>query len=290
MIKLVAVDLDGTFLNSKRHVSLENKEMIDKIQNMGIRFVTNSGRTYEGVRHVLDDTNIQCESICMNGASVYNKEGKLIKACYMKKEDVMDIISYVDMKEFFVEFNTNAGTCIAIKKEEAESFLRGWISLYNSGDISAIEEEEIYQDIMRLRKSFIYISNVSEIFDRGYQVFKIAISHKDTNKISELREKLSLNSNLSVSASFHTNIEITDKRADKGIALEQYAKEHGIKMEEVMCFGDSLNDYSMLKREFGYTVAMENAIEPIKEVAKFHTLTNDESGVAKFIQKIVFDE
>lgn len=288
MIKLVAVDLDGTFLNSKRHVSIDNKEMIDKIQGMGIHFVTNSGRTYEGVRHVLDETNIQCESICMNGASVYNKEGKLIKACYMRKEDVMDIISSLDMKEFFVEFNTDAGTCIAIKKEQAEVFLREWISLYNSGDISAIEEEEIYQDMIRLRNNFIYISDASEIFNRGYQVFKIAISHKDTKKISELREKLSLNSNISVSASFHTNIEITDKSADKGIALEQYAKDHGIKMEEVMCFGDSLNDYSMLKRDFGYTVAMENAIEPIKKVAKFHTLTNDENGVATFIEDIVF--
>lgn len=290
MVKLIAVDLDGTLLNSKRQVSKENKEMIEKIQSMGIRFITNSGRTYDGVRHVLDDTGILCESICTNGASVYNQEGSLIKACFMRKEDVIEIISSIDTNEYFIEFNTDAGTCVTIPKDKAEEFIRGWLALYNSGDVGAIQEEEINNDVKRLSESFIYVNNVNEIFEKDYQVFKISISNKDTNKIKELREKLSQNSNISVSASFHTNIEITDKKADKGLALEQYANDHHIKMEEVMCFGDSLNDYSMLKRDFGYTVAMQNAIEPIKKVAKYQTVTNDEHGVAEFIRKIVFED
>jgi Cof subfamily protein (haloacid dehalogenase superfamily) len=289
MVKLIAVDLDGTFLTSKRQVSKENREMIEKIQSMGIRFVTNSGRTYDGTRYVLNDANIICDSICMNGASIYNKEGKLIKASFMSKEDVLDIVSQIDLKEYFVEFNTDAGTCIMVSKEQAEAFIRGWMSLYNNGDISAIEEEELNRDLIRLKDSFVYINEVKDMFDRGYQIFKIAISHKDTEKISKLREKLSYNSNISVSASFHTNIEITDKMADKGLSLEHYAKENNIKMEEVMAFGDSLNDYSMLKRDFGYTVAMENAIEPIKQIAKYKTIKNDEHGVAYFINKIVLD-
>lgn len=289
MVKLIAVDLDGTFLNSKRQVSRENREMIEKIQSMGIRFVTNSGRTYDGVRYVLNDANIICDSICMNGASIYDKEGNLKKACFMRKEDVLDIISSIDLKEFFIEFNTDAGTCIMASKKQAEAFIRGWMSLYNSGDTSAIEEEEIDRDIARLKDSFIYINEVNDIFERGYQIFKIAISHKDTEKISKLREELSQNPNISVSASFHTNIEITDNKADKGLALEQYAKNNNIKMEEVMAFGDSLNDYSMLKRDFGYTVAMENAIEPIKKIAKYQTIKNDEHGVAHFIKKVVLN-
>lgn len=288
MVKLVAVDLDGTFLSSKRKVSKENKEAIEKIQEMGILFVTNSGRTYDGVRHVLDGANIICESICMNGASIYNKEGKLLEAHYMAKEDVLDIVASIDLEDYFIEFNTSAGTCITITEEEAHDFLRSMISLYDDGN-TKVDEEELMRDVLRFKSNFVYIKDVKDIFERGYEVFKIAISHKDTEKISQLRTKLSLNSNISVSASFHTNIEITDKQADKGFTLERYAKEHGIKMEEVMCFGDSLNDFSMLQRNFGYTVAMQNAIEPIKEIAKYQTLTNDENGVATFIQKVILE-
>ena len=88
---------------------------------------------------------------------------------------------------------------------------------------------------------------------------------------------------------FDTNIEITDKNANKGVALEAYAKEHNIKMEEVMAFGDSLNDYSMLSKDFGYTVAMGNATQKIKKTAKYITKTNDEDGVAKVIEKFILN-
>lgn len=288
MIKLVAVDLDGTFLNSKREVSKENRDIVKRLQERGIQFITNSGRTYDGTRAVIDQTDIICDSICMNGASVYDKDGNLIRSYFMKEEDVKNIVSEIDLGEYFIEFNTDAGTCINVSQEKAEDFIRESISLYNNWNGSVVEEEEILRDIKRLKGKFISVLDVNEIFERGYQVFKVVISHRDTKKIEALRNQLSQNTNIAVSASFATNIEITDRSADKGLALEQYAKEHGIKMEEVVAFGDSLNDYSMLKREFGYTVAMKNAIEPIQEIARYQTLTNDEHGVADFIKKIIF--
>ncbi|WP_099469883.1 HAD family hydrolase [Konateibacter massiliensis] len=290
MVKLVAVDLDGTFLNNRRDVSKENREMVKKLQSMGVKFITNSGRTYEGVRHVLDGSQIECESICMNGAAVYNKEGKIVKACFMKKEDVLAIASRIGEEDYFIEYNTDAGTCVTVSPDEAEASIRGWMSLYNNGNTGMITKEEMDRDLKRIKADFIYIDKVEDIFERGYQVFKIAISHVDTEKIKRIREELSQNSNIAVSASFHTNVEITDKSADKGLALEQYAKENNILMEEVVAFGDSLNDYSMLKRNFGYTVAMKNAMEEIKKVAKYQTRTNDEHGVSHFVNRVISGE
>lgn len=161
------------------------------------------------------------------------------------------------------------------------------MSCYNSGIISDIEREEMERDIKRIKESFTYVKDIDEIYEKGYKICKLSISNRDTDKISNLRQKLSQNPNLSVAASFDTNIEITDKNANKGLALEAYAKEHNIKMEEVMAFGDSLNDYSMLSRDFGYTVAMGNAIDKIKKAAKYITNTNDEDGVACFVKKII---
>ena len=77
-------------------------------------------------------------------------------------------------------------------------------------------------------------------------------------------------------------IEITQKDAQKGKALEHLCRYLGIYMEEVMAIGDNENDHSMLVRA-GYPIAMGNANEEIKKIAKYVTASNDESGVAKAI-------
>ncbi|MFA9376478.1 MAG: Cof-type HAD-IIB family hydrolase [Lachnotalea sp.] len=289
MVKLVAVDLDGTFLNSQREVSKRNIETIKQIQKMGIKFITNTGRDYGGVKTVLSKSQIECDYICMNGGAVFNSEGELVRVNDMNREDVTSLLNSVNQDEYYIDINTDQGNCVTIPKEQAEEYIIGWMGCYNNGDITKIDKREMERDLARLKESFLYIKDIDEIYEKGHKVCKISISHRDTDRILKLRQELSLNQNISVAASFDTNIEITDKFADKGLALEAYAKENNIKMSEVMAFGDSLNDYSMLSRDFGYTVAMGNATEEIKKTAKFITKTNDEDGVASFIHEIIFN-
>lgn len=65
-----------------------------------------------------------------------------------------------------------------------------------------------------------------------------------------------------------------DVSAQKGPVLKKYIESLGYSMDEVMVFGDSLNDYSMLSMDFGATVAMENADSKLKRVAKYTTKSN----------------
>ena len=58
-------------------------------------------------------------------------------------------------------------------------------------------------------------------------------------------------------------------------------------MDEVMVLGDSLNDYSMMEMDFGATIAMANADEEIKKVAKYMTKSNQEDGVAYVIDEML---
>ena len=90
--------------------------------------------------------------------------------------------------------------------------------------------------------------------------------------------------NLVVTSSFKTNIEVTHKDAQKGIALQYYADTLGISMDEVFAIGDNSNDVSMLKLA-GYSVAMGNANQEAMNTAKFQTDDNKHGGVAKAIQK-----
>ena len=90
--------------------------------------------------------------------------------------------------------------------------------------------------------------------------------------------------NLVVTSSFKTNIEITHKDAQKGIALQYYAGTLGISMDEVFAIGDNSNDVSMLKLA-GYSVAMGNSNKEAMNNAKYQTDDNKHGGVAKAIQK-----
>ena len=90
-----------------------------------------------------------------------------------------------------------------------------------------------------------------------------------------------------MASSFILNQEITEVRAQKGPVLKEYIESLGYTMDEVMVLGDSFNDYSMLSMDFGATVAMENSVPGIKEVAKYITRSNEELGVAWAIDQAI---
>ncbi|TBW67837.1 HAD hydrolase family protein, partial [Staphylococcus lugdunensis] len=83
--------------------------------------------------------------------------------------------------------------------------------------------------------------------------------------------------------------EITHSDAQKGIALSAIAHQLGIDLTDVVAIGDNLNDISMLER-VGYPVAMNNATDEVKHIAKYVTDTNENSGVGKAIMKILKEE
>lgn len=105
--------------------------------------------------------------------------------------------------------------------------------------------------------------------------------------LGRIRSELEKNPDIAVAASFETNLEITDVKAQKGPVLKQYIESLGYTMDEVMVLGDSMNDYSMLSMDFGATVAMENAMPEVKSVAGYVTKSNEELGVAYAIDKLL---
>ena len=92
---------------------------------------------------------------------------------------------------------------------------------------------------------------------------------------------------IKVTASTWNNIELNVKSAHKGNALKRFAEHLGYTLENCMAFGDGMNDFTMVEQA-GLGIAMENAEPEVKRVAKYVTLSNDEDGVAKGIDKWIF--
>ena len=99
--------------------------------------------------------------------------------------------------------------------------------------------------------------------------------------MKEVKEKVQ---GAAVTSALGNNIEANGEDAQKGIALLKLGEILGIKKDEIMAFGDGSND---MIRRVGFGVAMENGIDEIKEAADYITVTNDEHGVAKAIEKFV---
>jgi Cof subfamily protein (haloacid dehalogenase superfamily) len=119
-------------------------------------------------------------------------------------------------------------------------------------------------------------------------ILKVVISTEDTEKLGELRNRVNENMQVSIVSSFSNNIEIMNHDISKGNAVKILSNYYGINKEEIICFGDAENDISML--EFaGLGIAMGNAENYVKEIADYVTDTNDNDGVAKAIEKYIFE-
>ena len=118
-------------------------------------------------------------------------------------------------------------------------------------------------------------------------VTKMFLVSDDVGLLKDIKKELEIRGDLAVSSSFKYNLEVTDIRAQKGPILKEYIESLGYTMDEVMVLGDSLNDYSMLEMDFGATIAMANADEEIKKIAKYVTKSNEEDGVAYVIDEML---
>lgn len=85
--------------------------------------------------------------------------------------------------------------------------------------------------------------------------------------------------------------EIMSQGLSKGKSLLEIADHYGIDQADIIAFGDEMNDETMIKvAGVGVGVAMENALDPIKEIADYITLSNDEDRIADYLDKFVFDK
>ena len=136
-------------------------------------------------------------------------------------------------------------------------------------------------EIMKIK----YVPDFKDLLKKpSFEAMKFVAFHPDGPKVfNHIRQEIKKIGDLIVTASSSTNIEINNIKAQKGIALMDYAKLQGYQPDEVMAIGDNLNDESMI-RMAGIGVAMENAAPEIKEIANFITKTNNENGVAYAIR------
>lgn len=284
MIKCIASDMDGTLLNSVQQISEENKQAIIKAQAQGVEFIVATGRSYQEATYVLVEAELKCPIICVNGAEVRSKDGDIISATPISNQLTREVAAKLNEHDVYFEVYTDKGA-FTIDMEKAISTL---VDIIVTANPEVNREEIEYAAGARLRDGLVQtIEDYEMLFaNEDYQIYKLLAFSFEADKLEAASKSLAAFDELAVSASGRENLEITNKGAQKGLALEDFAKAKGISLEETMAIGDNFNDVSMFEK-VGRSVAMGNASYEIKSLCDVITDTNEESGVAKAILEVL---
>jgi Cof subfamily protein (haloacid dehalogenase superfamily) len=287
MYKLIVSDMDGTLLNSSKEINDENIKAIKKAQSMGIEFAIATGRPYSMVKDFLKKHDLKCAVIGCNGAQIVDKDGKLVKSYYLKFDTLVKLILLAEEWNCMYNILLDKNIYTQLPKHAVWEIMR--LSRANYNKDSGFVKSTINFIRFIFRNLNMNESIHEYILNEKPDVYKIDIMKADLSKIEQLNEKLKLLNDIYITSSYKNNIEVGALGVSKGNAVIKFAESLGIRREEIVSFGDNYNDMSMIEAA-GIGVAMGNAEEEIKLAADFITLTNNESGVAYGINKLIFEK
>ncbi len=289
MYKLVAIDLDGTLLNSYGEVSNENKQAIKNAINNGVEIVLSSGRIGDSVESIAYDLGANNYYISGNGSMLYNmKENKIEYENFIEKEKMLKLIKICDENSIYYSIYTEN---MVITKS-----LKYNVAFYNYENSKKLSNkrtninivQNIYEYVENLEDNKflkITICDDSEIiFSRIIDKFK-KINNIDVLDVAHMSRKIIKDGTEEVPVEYYYT-EITNKNADKWTAIEYLIKKLNIKKEEVIAIGDNMNDELMIKNA-GKGVAMGQSNPKIKEIADVVTQDNNNNGVANILNKLI---
>ncbi|MDD3254203.1 MAG: Cof-type HAD-IIB family hydrolase [Lachnospiraceae bacterium] len=273
-IKLIALDLDGTLLDSQKRLSYRNEKVLLECMRRGITVAPCTGRIWFAVPEFLQQMQGIRYAITTNGAVVEDVMKKQIL-----DERKLSCAQAVELIELAKQFHTMYDA------------YAGGLAFGEARFIGHMEEFGITEHIQTMiRKTRQMVPSVeAELRRLNRTVEKVNYFFGDLEERQRAREALMARGDVVVSSSFSNNLEINALGATKGEAILRLASHLGIAPEETMGFGDGENDMTMIEMA-GIGVAMGNSMEELKAKADYVTVTNDEDGVAAAIEKLVFDE
>lgn len=285
MIKVIASDLDGTLLNEQHMLSQRTIEAIHKVQEKGIRFMVATGRNFKQAMMPLGAASIRCDYIVSSGAEVRNPDKEVLKSSVMDLEECRRV--YDVMRKYPIAITFGAGEfdyCIGEEGTLEDQILEHMFAFNQSMTKEKLRQSEMFQFMAAKTKM---APDIDALMALKPPITKVFAYSAKVDVLGELQKELEENPNIAVASSFPTNLEITDVSAQKGPVLKAYIEDLGYTMDEVMVFGDSFNDYSMLSMDFGVTIAMENGHPEVKKVAKYVAKSNAEDGVACVMEELL---
>ena len=277
-IKIIALDLDGTLLDSEKRLSEVNRAALERAAAKGVLIVPTTGRFFGMMPPAVRDLPFVRYAITINGAQVYDREtDTAIVRDEIPLEMALQVMETLDRYDVIYDcYRQNWGWMTAALQEKAADYAT------NEHYLKMVREfrKPVPELKQHLRETAA---------DGDVQKIMLFAPNRERSAAIDCLRKLSdeLAARfpvIKVTSSTWNNIELNIKTAHKGNALKRFAEHLGFGLGNCMAFGDGMNDFTMVEAA-GLGVAMANAEPEVKRVAKWIAPSNDEDGVAKGVEK-----
>jgi len=264
-MKLVAIDLDGTLLNSNAKISKESKEYLMKLKDEGNIIVIATGRTCRSALIACEGAEFANYIISSSGASIYDRVNK--KILFIKP------LLYETLKKISNLYNSN-------------------VKYIEFNDLKY--HNKFYEKDIEISSNSKKIENLNEFIRNKNDILQVCLIFETDEEALKANEYIK--SNIPEVYSYTVRckyskclyIEIMMKGTSKYSSLSYVSKINNINENNIIAIGDSENDLDMIKN-IKESVAMYNAVDVLKENAKYIAKSNDENGVIEFLKEYFND-
>ena len=275
-IRLIAIDIDGTLLDSRGQLPDTNRAAVRDALEAGVRVVLVTGRSFHHARPVGEALSDRVKLIVSNGALMKRTDGTTLHRRLLDRTVVREII--VKVREH------RRGAALIFDREGPEQYVyegidwehpnrRGYYAVNRQfmSELSPLEAALTEQPLQ-----LAFTGSVDEMRCLADRVRRLGVAEQISITLTEY------------DARDFSLLDITVRGCSKGAMLSTWAKSLGVDTGEVMAVGDNLNDREMLAL-VGHPVVMENAVPELKRLGWPTTSSHDEGGLAEAIRKALAD-
>jgi hypothetical protein len=268
--RLVALDLDGTLLDSRLQIRADTIDALARVRAKGIQVMIVTGRHHVTAYPYWHQLGLESPAICCNGAYVYDfattrplaanplSRHEATRLLELVRQHAIDTMIYVDE---FMAYETESSNHANIRK---------WSD--------SLPEN--------LRPRIRQVDSFERLVEQAPSIWKYFATGSDASAMRAFAVAVEQDQGLSCEWSGDNRLDITRADNNKGKRLAEWAAQQGIKPAEVIAFGDQQNDMEML-RIAGMGVAMGNSGEHVRTCADWVTGTNDSAGIADALHRFI---
>lgn len=263
MIKAIAVDMDGTFLNDqKKYNEVYFKNIYQQMKKKGVHFIIASGNQYFHLTKFFPSIHQDLIYIAENGALIVSQNRYLFEET-LDKELIKEILFFLESQKISFQI-TFSGKLGAYLFSTAEDSYKKKMNLF-------------YQKIN-------WINNFEDVTD---PIYKLALNFPK-EILAEVEKKLAqkFKEQITIVTSGHEAVDILPKNLGKDFGIRLLKEKLMIQSDEIAVFGDNMNDFNMFK-EVKYSYAVKNARPELKKIAYETIGSNNEDAVLKQMEKLI---
>lgn len=258
MVKLISVDMDGTFLNDDKEMSPEFDKVFKALKEKNVKFCAASGRQLASLKTVFDKYKDQMLFVAENGAVMEIDGQPIVNATLTREISDKFLARLKELDDMRILYCTSDYSYIDRTDDESMENAKIYLPKF-----------EIVKDVAHIEELPVKISVHSK--NGYYNDFKLLVEE--------------FSDEASICTSGFDWLDIVPKGTNKGTAIAKMQAMLGISPKETMAFGDQMNDFEMINQAY-HSYAMDNAIDKIKQIARYTAPSNNEFGVVSTLKEV----